>query len=328
MTIHLRDGANSQPARRYCTALLYPALEDDDAVFGIAPASLAPGMASPTVVLYDSADGGRQETWTLPAALSLADGALQEPISTFIAVEKTPMVYEFSKDVVSSVLNPYIGKAGILLGGGKELQAELGKLAIKHRGQMIFINGPGGSVDQRFRGYVGGLPAEHDPQFVIYTSKPERNKYPLHDLGDGGAATEALAMDAHIKAFFAGNVEAYFKSEAVPAAAGPGEVAVVVGKTFNAIVKDSSKSVFLKVYAPWCGHCKKLAPIWDELATHYADREDVVIAKMDYTVNEHKELAITGFPTLLWYGKGEDTASEDYKGGRDFEAFKAFIDTQ
>ena len=32
-----------------------------------------------------------------------------------------------------------------------------------------------------------------------------------------------------------------------------------------------------------CGHCKQLAPIWDELAEHFAEDEDVVIAKMDAT---------------------------------------------
>jgi len=306
------------------------AMKDDVAVFGLAPASLAPGVATPSVVLYDSADGGRQETWTVPQELSLADGALQESISGFVAIEKTPVVYEFAKDVVSSVLNPYVGKAGILLGGSKELQAKFAKLAAEYRGQMIFINGPGGSVDQRFRGYVGGLPGANDPQFVVYTSKPERNKYPLHNLGEGGAAAEGAAVEAHIKSFLAGNEEAYFKSEEAPAAAAAGEVAVVVGKTFDSIAKDSTKSVFLKVYAPWCGHCKKLSPIWDELATHYAAKPDnhVVLAKLDYTVNEHKDLEISGFPTLIWYGRGEGTEPIPHKGGRDFESLKEFIDTQ
>lgn len=40
---------------------------------------------------------------------------------------------------------------------------------------------------------------------------------------------------------------------------------VVVGKNFDEIVNDDSKDVLLEFYAPWCGHCKALAPKYDEL---------------------------------------------------------------
>ena len=55
--------------------------------------------------------------------------------------------------------------------------------------------------------------------------------------------------------------------------------------------------------APWCGHCKQLAPIWDELAEHFAGDDDVVIAKMDATKNEVENVQITGFPTLKFFTK-------------------------
>jgi protein disulfide-isomerase A1 len=281
-------------------------------------------MAAPTVVFY----GGEEGTvFAPPKAIDemMADsGALQESFSRFVAVEKTPVVYQYSKDTLSAILNPYVGQACVLLGAGKDLQTKFAQLASDFRGDLVFVNGAGSTVEDRFRNYIGAKKAESDPQFVIYTSKPERNKYPTFDLGDG-VDQQAAAIESQIKAFLAGGLSPYFKSEEPAVPAGAGEVAVVVGKTFDSIVKDSTKSVFLKVYAPWCGHCKKLAPVWDQLAAHYEEQEDVVLAKLDYTANEHKDLQISGFPTLLFYGK-DDTKSEDYNGARTFDAIKEFID--
>lgn len=61
-----------------------------------------------------------------------------------------------------------------------------------------------------------------------------------------------------------GNLEPYIKSEPIPET-NDGPVKVAVAKNFDEIVTKNGKDTLIEFYAPWCGHCKKLAPIYDEL---------------------------------------------------------------
>jgi len=121
----------------------------------------------------------------------------------------------------------------------------------------------------------------------------------------------------------AGNLEPYLKSEAVPDNSA-NAVKVAVAKNFDELVMQSEKDVLVEFYAPWCGHCKKLTPIFDELGEKMTD-EDVEIVKMDATANDvPPEFEVKGFPTLFWLPKTTKKVTS-YNGGRELDDFVKYI---
>lgn len=112
----------------------------------------------------------------------------------------------------------------------------------------------------------------------------------------------------------------------VKIAAIPSNVVVLTSDNFGEVVLDETKDVLVEFYAPWCGHCKNLAPTYEKVATAFKLEEDVVIANVD--ADKYKDLGekygVSGFPTLKFFPKG-NKAGEEYEGGRDLEDFVAFI---
>ena len=99
---------------------------------------------------------------------------------------------------------------------------------------------------------------------------------------------------------------------------------MLVGKNFNQIVNNEEHDVLVKYYAPWCGHCKKLAPVWEDLANDLSDVHGLVIAKFDATANEVDGVEIRGYPTLKFYPK-DNKKGVDYDGERDLDSFKTWL---
>jgi len=130
-------------------------------------------------------------------------------------------------------------------------------------------------------------------------------------------------LNAWVADFLGGRLSANVKSEAEPAD-NSGPVKVVVGTNFDRIVLDASKDVMVEFYAPWCGHCKTLAPKYEELGKALADSPSIVIAKVDATAND-TPADISGFPTLLFYPSNDKKNPVTYNGERTAEAIGAWI---
>ncbi|KAG5642585.1 hypothetical protein DXG03_002536 [Asterophora parasitica] len=113
---------------------------------------------------------------------------------------------------------------------------------------------------------------------------------------------------------------------ALVAAVGASNVADLDSKNFDSVI-GKGKPGLVEFFAPWCGHCKNLAPVWEQLGDAYAHAKDkVVIAKVDADgagKDLGKKYGVTGFPTLKWFDA--DGKHEPYESGRDLESLATFV---
>ncbi|OTF78243.1 hypothetical protein BLA29_012284, partial [Euroglyphus maynei] len=106
-----------------------------------------------------------------------------------------------------------------------------------------------------------------------------------------------------------GKIDPVLRSQPVPKENPINNLWTVTGETFKKLVMQSSEhDIMLQFYAPWCGHCKALMPIYQELAKKFEHKKDRLrIMKIDATSNDFPEwFDVNGFPTIYYIRRDQD----------------------
>ncbi|KAG9445584.1 hypothetical protein H6P81_011712 [Aristolochia fimbriata] len=233
--------------------------------------------------------------------ISLFDGQFKKSaIVDFVFANKLPLVTKFTRESASLIFENPIKKQVLLFATSNDSDKSISifqEAAKLFKGKLIFVyvemddEDVGKPVSDYFG--VTGI----GPIVLGYTGNDDAKKHKL----DGDVTLESVK--AFGQGFLEDKLKPFYKSDPIPET-NDGDVKIVVGDNFDDIVLDESKDVLLEIYAPWCGHCQALEPIYNKLAKHLRGIESIVIAKMDGTTNEHPRAKADGFPTLLFFPAG------------------------
>lgn len=135
---------------------------------------------------------------------------------------------------------------------------------------------------------------------------------------------DSETLEAFVKNVKAGKISPIVKSSFPPAKNPTNGVWTVVGDTFEKLVTKAKQDILLEFYAPWCGHCKALEPVYKELAEKFQNEPRIRVMKLDATANDYPgHFEIKGFPTI-YYIKNRGQLVQ-YNGERTLAEMSKFI---
>jgi len=269
------------------------------------------------VILFKKFDEGQN---TLEGELN------EEELKKFIHSNQLPLVSEFNQETAQKIFGGDIKVHNLMFvskksGSFDDTLNEFKEVAKKYRGQVIFVL-IDTDVDENERVMeFFGLKKEDAPTIRLISLGQEMTKYKPESNEIKAAVIQQFVQD-----FFDKKIKPHLLSQDVPADWDAQPVKVLVGKNFNEVARDKSKTVLVEFYAPWCGHCKQLAPIYDQLGANFKDKPEFVVAKMDSTVNELEDIKIQSFPTIKLFPKDSDKVI-DYSGERTLDGLTKFLES-
>lgn len=274
------------------------------------------GLEKDGILLYKKFDEGKNKF----------DGAISaDAVEKFVLANKLPLVIDFNQDSAQKIFGGDLKNHLLLFVKKSEMSEGLREayksVANEFKGKVLFINIDIEDEDNMRILEFFGLKEEECPSIRLIRLDDEMSKFKPETTDLSSASIKKFVQD-----FLDGKLKQHMMSADLPKDWDAAPVKILVGSNFNEVAKNKDKSVFVEFYAPWCGHCKQLAPIWDELGEKYKDHPDILIAKMDATANDLEDIKINSFPTLKYFPKGSNDVV-DYNGARTLDGFVKFLES-
>lgn len=279
------------------------------------------GLTGHGIVMHREFEGNKE-------AVHFDGKAGKDVLKAWVKGESLPPYLEFKEENQDAIFESGITFSALLLLKRKDMEkgskvTTAVKAAAKAtKGEVVWVLvDQSGEAAEQITQFFNIKPTDPVPKVVAFNMENNR-QYAM----ESGPVTEK-ALTSFAKGVLDGSVKANLKSDEIPSGeeAKADGVTVVVGKNFDDVVKSATHDVLLEAYAPWCGHCQKLAPTYAKLATRFENISSVVIAKIDGAANEHEDMEAEGFPTIWLWPAAADSKPILFQGDRTLKGLTAFV---
>jgi len=273
-----------------------------------------PEITKPSVVVLR--DFGQQQL--------IYEGPIDsDKLANFLKKNQDDDVVDLDSDLTNEIFEKRTKKAVMLIYGDKideKLEKIFKAFAIsKKSDEFLFVKVTNTDEQgQRIIKYFGIEPKE----FPLIEILDYKSGSPIRYRFEGQFRLQQLEkfMDKYHKK----ELKRFMKSEPLPEK-NPGPVFKVVGINFKKEVIDNDNDVLVKFYAEWCGHCKRLIPIYEEVAEQLKKNTKLKLMEIDGTKNDVEGVITKSYPTIFFFPAGKKDEPIKYDKQRTKEDFIQFL---
>uniref|UniRef100_A0A3B4DIK5 Thioredoxin domain-containing protein n=1 Tax=Pygocentrus nattereri TaxID=42514 RepID=A0A3B4DIK5_PYGNA len=259
--------------------------------------------------------------------IEMTSTTVKEDVIHFIRIHEMPLVTEYNGKTSSMILNSVVQNHLVLFidkaeKGFRQTQRAFKSTAKEFRGKVLFVLiDTGEPRNGRIMEYFHVR--KEDAPLVRMVNLTNNFQYQLpSDLLDAQTFTDFC------ESYLQGNAKLKLQSEPVPDGWDKQPVKELVGINFERVSFNHNKNVLILFYAPWSPECRALFPLLEELAEHFSENEDVVVARIDITANDVNLRMSDRYPTIKMFPAVYAERVVSYSGERKLEPIVEFVNAE
>ncbi|KAF5901391.1 protein disulfide-isomerase-like, partial [Clarias magur] len=252
---------------------------------------------------------------------------IKEDVIHFIRIHEMPLVTEYNGETSSKILNSVVQNHLVLFihkakGGFKQIYRAFKSTAKEYRGKVLFVlidtgESRNGRILEYFR-----VRREESP-LIRMVNLTDNLQYHLPS-----DQLDRETINDFCQSYFQGKAKPKLQSEPIPDGWDKQPVKELVGMNFERVAFNENKNVLVLFYASWSSESRALFPLFEELAKHYSDNEDVVVARIDVTANDVNIRMTDRYPTINLFPAVYAERVVPYSGQTKLEPIVEFVNAE
>ncbi|XP_031667095.1 protein disulfide-isomerase isoform X3 [Oncorhynchus kisutch] len=259
--------------------------------------------------------------------LKVTSQMTKEDLISFITVHQLELVTEYNGQTASRILSsPVLNHAILFVNKTDErfqtVYSDFQAAAAPYRGKVLFVMV---DVDEPRNGRMLEYFRVRESEAPMVRLVNLTSHVTYHLPSD---TLDTPTIIAFCKTYLDGTAQPKMQSEALPADWDQKPVIQLVGENLERLAFNPDKTAFIMFYLPYSEESRSLFPLWEELALHFLDREEVVIARIDASANDFNLSMRERYPALRLFPALHAERVVAYSGQRNLKDLVQFLEKE